>query len=254
MDKQIIIGIHSIYHALINSERKNHELFITAASKSDLIKLGSNVEKMLKNIKINILEAHQIQEVGKQHFKAENYKYSRITSNAFLISEQFNYFGNAWLYNELENKTIKKMIILDQITDTHNAAAIVRSAAFYGVDCVIVSSKGNFGAAPSFTRVASGGIEYVKLISTNSLSKTITKLQNLGVECIGLSENGSIEPIVDKNDKPIALVLGAEDLGISNSVERVLNNIYALKSVGKIKSLNVSVASAVAMEKFFGPN
>ncbi len=53
---------------------------------------------------------------------------------------------------------------LDQITDVHNAAAIMRSAAFYGVDCVLISQKGNFGMGPNFARIASGALEYVKII------------------------------------------------------------------------------------------
>jgi 23S rRNA (guanosine2251-2'-O)-methyltransferase len=92
----------------------------------------------------------------------------------------------------------------------------------------------------------------VKIVRCSALPKTITKLKELGVMCVGLSEHASEELNKIDNEKSVCLVLGAEDVGMSHAVSRVVDKTIAFKPLGKIKSLNVSVAAAIAMEKIFG--
>ena len=141
---------------------------------------------------------------------------------------------------------------MDQVTDVHNGAAILRTASFFGVDCVLVAMKGNFGRSPTFSRIASGSIEHVKIIKVASLPKTLNKLKDKKVLCIGLSEHAGAELEPINYDYSTCLVLGAEDVGLSNAVSRVLDKNVSLRARGEIKSLNVSVASAIAMEKIWG--
>jgi 23S rRNA (guanosine2251-2'-O)-methyltransferase len=111
--------------------------------------------------------------------------------------------------------------------------------------------KGNFGMGPNFSRIASGATEHVQIVKCSSLPKILTKLIELNVEVIGLSEHATDTNLNIKDAKATCLVLGAEDEGMSNAVSRVVEKTIALKPLGRIKSLNVSVAAAVAMEKIF---
>jgi 23S rRNA (guanosine2251-2'-O)-methyltransferase len=158
----------------------------------------------------------------------------------------------SWIYNQLESRIALKILALDQVTDAHNGAAIMRTAAFYGVDVILISSKGNFGLGPNFARIASGACEHVKIVRCSALPKTITKLKDLGVMCVGLSEHATEELNKLDTKNSVCLVLGAEDVGMSHAVSRVVDQTIAFKPLGKIKSLNVSVAAAIAMEKIFG--
>ena len=111
--------------------------------------------------------------------------------------------------------------------------------------------KNNFGHTPSFSRIASGGLEHVKIVKCASLPKFITKLQKSGVRCFGLSEHASEELKDSEIGEKNCLILGAEDVGLSNAVTRILDKTLSLKALGNTKSLNVSVAAALAMDKVF---
>ena len=169
-----------------------------------------------------------------------------------MLVSPINIWEPTWIYQQLESRIPIKILALDQVTDAHNGAAIMRTAAFYGVDAILISARGSFGLGPGFSRIASGATEHVKIVRCSALPKTITKIKELGAICIGLSEHATSDLGTIDITKPICLVLGAEDVGMSHAVSRVVETTISFKPAGKIKSLNVSVAAAIAMEKIFG--
>ncbi len=249
----IVIGIHSIAELLKAKKRSVIHLFGTAEAFEDLKKRENvHVKNFLSPEQIITKSLHDVQEEAKKWFKKYDYEYQRVPSNIFAIAEPVVYRDLTWLYDQMIKRDHFKLLVLDQVTDAHNGAAITRTAAFYGVDGILISSKGNFGIGPGFHRIASGASEYVEIIKSSGLPKALTKLSDMGVQIIGFSEHAK-ENIGDLSlNEKMCLVLGAEDFGLSNAVERLLTHKVALKSQGKILSLNVSVAAAVAMEKIFG--
>ncbi|RLA66529.1 MAG: hypothetical protein DRQ88_06385 [Epsilonproteobacteria bacterium] len=243
MDQDLIIGTHSIIEALKNPKRHSATLYGT----KDGLK---NIGRTPQGIKVVTLGTHEVQERAKEFCRTFDFKYQRIPSNVFLITSKLEELGVAFLYNEIETKKNRKILCLDQVTDTQNAAAILRTAAFFGIDYLLVSFKGSFGVGPSFSRNASGALEYIPIIRCAALPRTLNKLKELGVTCVGFSEHASGE--LEIAEGHTCLVLGSEDKGLSSAVMRILDKTVALKSQGPIKSLNVSVAAALAMDKFFG--
>lgn len=252
MDHDMIIGIHSIAEALRNPERAIFEIVATNEGLEDLKKRGGLRNSEIPIDKVRILEGHALQEEAKIIYRELDYEFQRVPSQVFMLVSPISIYEPTWLYNQLESRIPIKILALDQVTDAHNGAAIMRTAAFYGVDAILISAKGNFGLGPGFSRIASGATEHVKIVRCSALPKTITKIKELGAICIGLSEHasGTLEEV--QAVKPICLVLGAEDTGMSHAVSRVVETTIAFKPAGKIKSLNVSVAAAIAMEKIFG--
>ena len=251
-EKEIITGIHSIAHALRNKNRVIFELVGTQKGYDELFKKGGFNSKDLDSINSRVLDGHKLQEYSKKCFKDLEYNYQRIKSQLILITSIIDVLDPLMLFNAVQETDVPlKIICLDQITDINNAAAIVRTAAFYGVDYLVVPSKNTFSLNPSFIRIASGGIEYVKVVRVNSITKIISKLKGLDVLCIGFSEHSTEALTCHDKTKSTCLVFGSEDSGISHSVSRVLDNMVALLPRGEIQSLNVSVASALGMAKFF---
>lgn len=252
MEHDMIIGIHSIAEALRNPEREIFEIVATEEGLEDLKKRGGVKTTEIPMRKVRIVDGHDLQEEAKAIYRELDYEFQRVPSQVFMLVSPVNILEPTWIYNQLESRIPIKILALDQVTDAHNGAAIMRTAAFYGVDVILISSKGNFGLGPGFSRIASGATEYVKIVRCSALPKTITKIKELGAICIGLSEHasGNLEEL--NKLKPICLVLGAEDVGMSHAVSRVVETTISFKPAGKIKSLNVSVAAAIAMEKIFG--
>lgn len=249
-DFDIIVGIHSIAEAIKNSSRAIYKIVATDDGMNDLRKRGEISSKDLEGIDIELYASHKFQEMGKSIYKDLDYNFSRIPSGVYLLCSKVELYDVTWIYEKLKNKKRLKILCLDQVTDVHNGAAILRTAAFYGVDCILTASKGNFGMGPNFSRIASGALEHVKIVKCSSLPKMLNKLHDLGVHSIGLSEHASGEFELEKNTS-VCLLLGAEDVGLSNALLRVVKEKVSLKPYGQIKSLNVSVAAAVAMEKYF---
>ncbi len=243
-DFDIITGIHSIKHAIANRNSSKCELFTTDQSRKLFTK------KELAQANIEIMSNHELQQEAAKYCERLGFNFQRVPSNTFLIAPQKEEKSLDWLYETLKSKDKFKIIALDSLTDVHNAAAIFRTACFYGVDVILTPSKNSFSLTPSLYRIASGSVEHIELISVSSLPKVITKLGTFDVRTIALSEHSDKELKSESLDKT-CLILGKEDTGISHSVLRVASNTLSLKSQGEIKSLNVSVASALAMNKVF---
>ena len=252
MDHDLIVGIHSIAEALKNPERAIFEIVATEEGLEELKKRGGLGRNEIPMEKVRLLEGHALQEEAKKYYRDLEMEFQRVPSQIFILVSPVTIYEPTWIYDQLESRIPLKILALDQVTDAHNGAAIMRTAAFYGVDAVLISAKGNFGLGPNFARIASGATEYVKIVRCSTLPKAITKLKDLGAICIGLSEHASGVLEKPDNTKSICLVLGAEDIGMSHAVSRVVETTIAFQPLGKIKSLNVSVAAAIAMEKIFG--
>lgn len=241
--KQIITGVHSIIEALKNPKRRGFALYGTEES----LKL---IPSKIKPKNIKELTTHNLQDTAKKKIEADDFSYQRVPSNLFLECNLLEEYIIPKCYDDIQASDSFKIICLDQVTDVHNGAAILRTSSFYGVDVVVVSGKGSFGLAPTFSRIASGSTEFVKILSVNNLSKFLKRIQQLDVQCVGLSEHSTGE-LSDIASKKMCLVLGAEDKGLSNAVSRALEHTLALKPAGNTQSLNVSVAAGIAMERCF---
>ncbi len=253
MSEQVIIGLHSIAEAIRNPKRELVELVASEDGLKELREKESLHKDELAKLKVSVVHPHKVQELAKALIEESGFHYSRIPSGCFLITKTLEAIDLATLYNMIEKNPSIRLLALDQITDAHNGAAILRTASFYGVDAVIFSSKGNFGESPSFTRIASGALESVPLVRCASLPQALKKIQERGVTLIGLSEHATraVSEMIEPESR-YCLVLGAEDIGLSNAVKRLVTETFALRARGQTKSLNVSVAAAIAMEMVFG--
>lgn len=237
--KDLIVGIHSVQAALNNPDRSGHELICTEDGK-----------KALHVKDCTLIGKHQFQEEAKKIYKKIGFEYQRVPSGAMLLTSELEIKDVNYLYDQAIQSDKIKILCLDGVTDVHNAGALIRTACFYGVAIVLVSGRQAFSKTPSFYRIASGATEYIDIVQVQSLPKTISKLIEMGIDVYALSEHESENLDPSKSLKK-CMILGSEEKGISHAIMRLCENKVSLKSQGEIKSLNVSVAGAVAMEKLF---
>lgn len=249
VDFDLIFGLHSIAAALGNPRRIHEKIVATDEGLKELQRKHGISPKAIST-KVELVSSHQLQENGKRLCAELDVEFTRVPSQIFLKTSPLETYG---LQEFLKNPQIR-LLALDQISDVHNGAAILRSACFYGINAVLIPSSKSFGLTPSFYRIASGATEYVNLIRVSSLSRAVDQLNENGFMTIGLSEHSSenLTQAEIKAQKKICLLLGAEETGLSHAVSRQVQKTLSLPSQGEIKSLNVASAAAIAMEKCFG--
>lgn len=251
---QIIIGAHSMLAALKNPKRVCTEFVATEDGLKNFLKMSKISKQDISNKvdKITLCSPHLFQEAAKKNYSNLGFEFQKISSGCFLIAKTLPLLKWQELLTASQNGIL---VALDQVTDIHNASAIIRTCAFYGVKALILELKGSFSMSPSLLRIASGGIEVVPIQTTNNLSATLSELRKHDVKVCGLSEEGAEDLNKISSDKTsvkkICLVFGSEDRGISHSVERELDFNLAIKpsKASNLNSLNVSVAVAVTLDR-----
>lgn len=138
-------------------------------------------------------------------------------------------------------------ILLDRITDVRNFGAIARSAECAGLDGIIVGEKGNAPITGDAMKTSAGALSHIPVCRERDLKKTIQQLKDNGMTIVACTEKSS-QPIyqVDLN-KPIVLLIGSEEDGISPEFLKLADQLAAIPQRGKISSLNASVAAGIAI-------
>jgi 23S rRNA (guanosine2251-2'-O)-methyltransferase len=139
------------------------------------------------------------------------------------------------------------VLVLDQITDPHNVGAIARSAAAFAVSAIVTTARHSPEATGVLAKSASGALEYVPLVTVPNLARALAALKERGYLVVGLDSTGDVDFAAAAIRSPLALVLGAEGKGLRQLTLATCDQVARLDVPGKIKSLNVSNAAALAL-------
>jgi len=139
------------------------------------------------------------------------------------------------------------IIILDHVTDPHNVGAILRSAVAFGAGALISTARHSPNESGVLAKSASGALEMIDLITVRNLSDAIKTIQITGFKTFGLDSEGEKTLETALTGEKIALVLGAEGKGLRQKTRDTVDVLTRLSIPGKLKSLNVSNAAAIAL-------
>ena len=139
------------------------------------------------------------------------------------------------------------LLILDQVTDARNIGACLRSANAFGVDALIIPSHGSAVLNDVAVKASVGASEHTPVIEVGNLNKAIGQLKKENFWLVGLDGYADQElSQVDLKGR-IAIVMGSEGKGLRDLVKKNCDFTAKLPMVGEVESLNVSVATGVAL-------
>jgi 23S rRNA (guanosine2251-2'-O)-methyltransferase len=138
-------------------------------------------------------------------------------------------------------------IILDRITDVRNFGAIARTAECAGVEGIIIGDKGNAPITSDAMKTSAGALNHLPVCREPDLKKSIQFLRDNGVMIVACTEKAEKNIYDVKFDRPVALIMGSEEDGISDDLLKESDELVKIPIKGKIESLNVSVATGIAI-------
>jgi 23S rRNA (guanosine2251-2'-O)-methyltransferase len=144
------------------------------------------------------------------------------------------------------------VLALDQISDPQNLGTILRSAAFFGVDALLVMKNRAAEVSPLVARVAVGGAELVPIFRITNLARSLEILKGLGFWIYGLDERGEATLAQTAFDAKTVLVVGAEGEGLRHRTKHLCDALVRIPGgQAGLESLNAGVATAVALAEVF---
>lgn len=139
------------------------------------------------------------------------------------------------------------LLVLDRITDVRNFGAIVRTAECAGISAIVIGDRGNAPITSDAMKTSAGALNYLPICREKDLKKTITFLHENGIMVVACTEKGQKTIYELEFNRPVALIMGSEEDGISDSLLTQADELAKIPLNGQIDSLNVSVAAGIAM-------
>lgn len=234
--EDLVLGRNAVIEAL----KSDTTIEYLCVSKGDLegsIKVVLSLAKD-KNVVIKEVDRRKLNEMcgGANHqgviAKVTPFKYSEVTD----------------IINRAKRKGEDPFIvILDEIEDPHNLGSIIRTAELCGVHGIIIPKRRNVGVTPTVYKCSAGAIEHMRIAKVTNINATIDQLKEEGIWIYGADIDGKDFSYNTNFSGACALVIGSEGRGISKLTLKKCDVLVKIPMIGKINSLNASVAGGIMM-------
>jgi 23S rRNA (guanosine2251-2'-O)-methyltransferase len=222
-----LYGLHTVEAALANPRRQVRRLITTRNALARLEATGVEI-----NLEAEMLSPRQI-----DHLVGFDAVHQGVAIEvAPLITLTLN-----------EMAKYRLVVALDQVTDPHNTGAILRSALAFGADAVLTTMRHAAVESGVMAKAASGALDRLPLIRVTNLARALAEMGRMGFTLVGLDSEAE-EPLEQAlSGHRVVLVLGAEGKGLRKLTRETCDHLARLSVPGKLISLNVSNAAAVAL-------
>ena len=228
-----IIGQHAVIEALRNPKRKVLRVFLTEESKKNIHR---------KNQKKNLLDDVKV------HFKTKKEldKYStkeNLTHQGYVA--EIEHLEKPVLKDFIKEKKNFTLVCLDGVTDPRNIGSLIRSAASFGINGIIVKERHYPNESKLLYKSASGSIEYMNVFEVSNINSTLKNLKDKNFWVYGFDKKG------DKNFTDIKwqgsniLLFGSEGSGMREHTSKYADFLVKIDIDKKIESLNISNSAAI---------
>jgi 23S rRNA (guanosine2251-2'-O)-methyltransferase len=231
----LIYGIHAVSEAL-KARGRAFEWVGVAKDRHDL-----RLQKLIQECRHSSIPVRFLPRVDLDRMAASGSHQGVV---AVTSSKQYADVGDVVAAKRSEYSLV---IVLDGVEDPHNLGAILRTADAAGGDGVVIAERRAVGVTGTVRKASAGASEHLLVAKVTNIARTLEELKRKGLWVVGLDERGkqNYDSVDYKLD--CALVFGREGKGLHDLVAKNCDFLVRIPMLGKVSSLNVSVAAGVVL-------
>ena len=228
-----IIGQHAVIEALRNPKRKVLRVFLTEESKKNIHKKSPN-KNLLNDVKVYFKTKKELDKYSTR----ENLQHQGYVAEVEHIQKPI-------LKEYIKEKNDLTLICLDGVTDPRNIGSLIRSAASFNIDGVIIKERNFPSESKLLYKAASGAIEYINIFEVSNINSTLKNLKEKNFWVYGFDGDGK-EDFTDIEWKGNNILLfGSEGSGMHKHTSKYADFLVKIEINEKIESLNISNSATI---------
>ena len=228
-----IIGQHAVIEALRNPKRKVLRIFLTEESKKNIHKKSPN-KNLLNDVKVYFKTKKELDKYSTR----ENLQHQGYVAEVEHIQKPI-------LKEYIKEKNNVTLICLDGVTDPRNIGSLIRSAASFNIDGIIIKERNFPSESKLMYKAASGAIEYINIFEVSNINSTLKNLKEKNFWVYGFDGDGK-EDFTDIEWKGNNILLfGSEGSGMHKHTSKYADFLVKIEINEKIESLNISNSAAI---------
>ena len=231
----LIAGKHAVTEALKNSKRKVLRVFLTEDSKKKINKDHSN-SNLLKNIKIYYKTKKELDRLCSSE---------QISHQGLIAEVEHIEKSNLKNFLSANNKKGITFVALEEVTDPRNIGSIVRCAASFNIDGIIVKERSFPNESKLLYKSASGSVEHMNIFEVSNINTTLKYLKTKNFWICGFDKNGSKDFSEHSWDGNNVLMFGSEGYGLKYHTLKNSDFLLKIDINKKVESLNISNSAAI---------
>ena len=241
MKTEVLYGFHPVYEVLVANRRTIVKVYV------QLDRPGRRLEQIVQLAEsgrhaIEYVQAPQLNAVAghRQHQGVA----AVVTSYPFVAIDVI-------LDQAVAQAGRHFLLLLDGILDPHNLGALIRTGLAVGIQGVVIPKDRSAAATPAVSKASAGALEHMLISQVTNLARTVGFLKEQGMWIIGLDPTAASSIYETDLIGAQALVIGGEEKGIRPLIRKNCDMLVCIPQIGRVRSLNASVAGAVVMYEAF---
>ncbi|MFC3885273.1 23S rRNA (guanosine(2251)-2'-O)-methyltransferase RlmB [Bacillus songklensis] len=239
MDQEYIIGRNPVLESL-RSGREINKIWLAEGAQKGPVNQITQLAKQ-NGVLVQVVPKKKIEQMVEG-----NHQGVVAQVAAYQYAELDDLFQKA----EERNET-PFFLLLDEIEDPHNLGSIMRTADAVGAHGIIIPKRRAVGLTATVAKASTGAIEHIPVVRVTNLSRTIDELKEKGLWIAGTDAKGKEDYRQLDGTMSLVLVIGSEGKGMSRLIRDKCDFLVRLPMVGKVTSLNASVAASLLMYEVF---
>jgi len=229
----LIVGQHAVIEALRNPKRKVLKVFLTEESKKNIHR---------KNPKKNVLEDVKV------YFKSKK-ELDKYTSKDQMMHggyiAEVEHLDQIELKEFIKGKNNLTLVCIDEVTDPRNIGSLIRSAASFNIDGLIVKERQFPSDSKLMYKAASGCMEYLNIFEVSNINSTLKNLREKNFWVYGFDAKGEKKFTDVKWDGKNVLLFGSEGFGMREHTGKYTDFLVKIDINKNVESLNISNSAAI---------